>query len=77
LAPVPIGCIQIDGALRIDAYDRIAVEWLLVDKIGEGERSLNLADAVVMAFAPRQMPLNISPEALAAFWRRPASSHSR
>ncbi len=40
---------------------------LLVDKIGDGERSPNLADAVVIAFAPRKMPLNISPETLAAF----------
>jgi phage terminase large subunit len=35
---------------------------LAVDKVGEGERSPNLADAVVIAFAPRNMGMNINPE---------------
>ncbi|HTU68244.1 MAG TPA: hypothetical protein VMF52_20035 [Steroidobacteraceae bacterium] len=38
---------------------------LQIDKVGEGERSPNLADAVVIAFAPRQLPLNISDDFLA------------
>jgi hypothetical protein len=37
---------------------------LLVDKIGQGERSPNLGDAVCMVFAPRHMPLVFSPELL-------------
>jgi phage terminase large subunit len=39
---------------------------LLIDKIGEGERSPNLADAVVIAYAPRNLPMRISDELLAA-----------
>jgi hypothetical protein len=39
---------------------------LQIDKIGEGERSPNLADSVVMAFAPRRLPMRISDAALAA-----------
>jgi hypothetical protein len=45
---------------------------LLVDKVGDGERSPNLADALVIAFAPRQMPLKIHPEA-AAILARPVA----
>jgi phage terminase large subunit len=35
---------------------------LQIDKVGEGERSPNLADALVMCYAPRRMPLNVSDE---------------
>jgi phage terminase large subunit len=45
---------------------------LLIDKIGDGERSPNLADTVVIAFAPRQMPLKISVEVLEMVSRRVA-----
>lgn len=37
---------------------------LQIDKVGEAERSPNLADAVVMAYVPRQMPMVISPAML-------------
>jgi hypothetical protein len=33
---------------------------LQIDKLGEGERSPNLADAIVIAYAPRKMPMKIS-----------------
>jgi hypothetical protein len=42
---------------------------LLIDKVGEGERSPNLADALVIAFAPRQLPLKIAPGTLELFSR--------
>jgi hypothetical protein len=38
---------------------------LQIDKLGEGERSPNLADAIVIAYAPRKMPMKISPSVLA------------
>ncbi len=33
---------------------------ILIDKLGDGERSPNLADAVCMVYAPRLMPMRIS-----------------
>jgi phage terminase large subunit len=39
----------------------------LVDKLGDGERSPNLADAVCMVFALRVMPMQISDEVLRTF----------
>ena len=43
---------------------------LQIDKLGEGERSPNLADAVVMAFAPRRTAMKISPVLLEAVGAR-------
>ena len=40
---------------------------LLIDKLGEGERSPNLGDAVCMVFAPRVMPMKIHPNVLRLF----------
>lgn len=37
---------------------------LVIDKVGDGERSPNLADAVVIAFAPRSVPISINPSLL-------------
>jgi hypothetical protein len=42
---------------------------LQIDKLGEADRSPNLADSVVIAYAPRQMPMIISPALLANFSR--------
>lgn len=62
---------------RIPALSRLVAELsqatvketatgkLQIDKIGDGERSPNNADAVVIAFAPRLLPLRISDELLA------------
>jgi phage terminase large subunit len=38
---------------------------LVIDKVGDGERSPNLADAVVIAYAPRVLPMKINPSVLA------------
>ena len=41
---------------------------LVVDKVGDGERSPNLADSVVIAFAPRDWPMVISDSVLDDDW---------
>jgi hypothetical protein len=38
---------------------------LLIDKLGNGQRSPNLYDCIAMVFSPRRMPLSIHPDALA------------
>lgn len=40
---------------------------LLIDKLGNGERSPNLYDSVAMVFAPREMPIRISDSAFDIF----------
>lgn len=56
------------GQLRLElsqpTWTRSKTGKMMVDKTPEGAMSPNLADAIVMLFAPRRMPMGIDPAAL-------------